>query len=90
MTGPETGAGTGGRTRTCISTRVDIGARTGAGTGERTEARIEMVLEGIESLEAYEVVREVRRKMREGGRRQGVTSNRSRKTQRPSETVASC
>ena len=30
------------------------------------------------------------RKTREGGRRQRVTSNHSRKTRRPSEAVASC
>ena len=49
-----------------------------------------MVVENRENLEIYGVVKEVGRKTREGGRRERLTSNRSCKTQRPSETVASC
>ena len=50
---------------------------TRAGNGDdRTTNRIEMRAEGRESLKTYEVVIEVMgRKTREGGRRQGVTSN---------------
>ena len=39
--------------------------------------RVEMKLEGRESLGTSEVVKEVGRKTREGGRRQRVTSNHS-------------
>ena len=53
----------------------------------RTGARIYMKLEGSERLATFEVVIEVGRKMRQGGRRQRVTSSHSRKTRRPSETV---
>ena len=83
-----TGAGTG--TRTGMSTRAGMGARTGAGTGTRIEMRVER----RDSLGTFEVVMEVLivevgRKTREGGRRQLLTSNHSRKTRRTSETVAS-
>ena len=63
-----------------------MGARTGVGTG----TRIEVIEEGRESLGTLQVVIEVGRKTREGGRRQRVNSNHSRKTRRSSETVASC
>ena len=73
--------GTKGRTRP-----QGRGREREAGTGTRIEMRV-----GVrESLGTYEVVIEVGRKTREGGRRQRVTSNRSRKTRRPSETVVSC
>ena len=49
-----------------------------------------MRMEGRESSGTYEVVIEMGGKTREGGRRERVTRNRSRKTRRPSETVASC
>ena len=49
-----------------------------------------MRVEGRESLRTYEVVIEVGRKTPEGGRRQRVSSNHSRKTPCSSETVASC
>ena len=40
----------------------------GRGNGERTGTMIDMKVEGIESRRFYEVVIEVGRKMREGGR----------------------
>ena len=49
-----------------------------------------MRVEGRENLGTSEVVIEVGWKTLEGGRRQRVISNHSRKTQRPNETVASC
>ena len=71
-----------------------MGARTGAGTEagtrERTGTRIEMGVEGRESLGTYEVEIEGVWKTQEGGRRQRVTSNRSRMTRHRTETVVSC
>ena len=84
VTGTGTRVGTGTRTGTGISTRAGMGARTGAGAG----MRIEMNVEGRESLGTFEVV--IVRKTREGGQRQPGTSYHSRKIRRPSETVASC
>ena len=66
---------------------------SGTGTGAGTGARLEMRVEERESLGTYEVVTvviEAGWKTREGGQRQLLTSNHSRKTRRPSETVASC
>ena len=63
-----------------------MGAGTGAGTGTRTERRVGRK----ESPGTYEMIAETVWKTREEGRRQRVTSSHSRKTQRPSETVASC
>ena len=84
--GTGTGAGTGMRASTGMDTRIGMGVRTGAGTGTTIETRVER----RESLGTYEMVIEVGRKTREGGRRQRVTSNLSRKTRRPSKTVESC
>ena len=83
VTGTGTRAGTGTR---MMSTR----ARMGAKARGRTETRIEMRVEGRESLGTSKVVTEIGWKTREGGRPQRVTSNHTRKTRRPSETVASC
>ena len=47
-------------------------------------------MEGRESLGTFKVVIEVGLKTRDGGRRQQVANSHSRKTQRPSDTVASC
>ena len=62
------GTGPGGYTETKMSTgmstRVGIRARTGAGTW----TRIEMRVEGRESLRTFKVVIEVDRKTRKGGR----------------------
>ena len=69
--------------------RKEMVTGTGAGAGTRMEMRVE----GRESLGTHEVVIEVGPKMREDGRRQRVTSNLSScssKNRRPSETVASC
>ena len=95
-----TGAGamvrTGGTTSTGMGTRqrIVMGARTRAGTGVETGARIrsriDKRVEGRECLGIYELVIRVGRKTREGGRRQRVASNHSRKARRPFETVASC
>ena len=75
------------RTRTSTGMGAGMKTRTSAGTGTRMEKRVE----AIERLKTYEVVVEVGRKTREGERRQQrVSSNPSRKTRRPSETVASC
>ena len=60
------GGGTGTRTRTGMSTRAGMRARTEAGTW----TRIEMEVEGRESLGTFEVVIEAietGRKTREGG-----------------------
>ena len=65
------------------------GGKNGSGNGSRDENRDEGGGER-EPGNFYEVVTEVGRKTREGGRRQRVTNNHSRKTRRPSETVASC
>ena len=78
MTGTATGAEAGTRMRTGIGTRTGMGARTRAGT------RIERRGEGKGSLGTYEIVIEVDRETREGGRHQGVTSSHSHKTRRPS------
>ena len=85
-TGMGTGTGTGGRTGTGIRTRAGMEARTEAGTG----MVIERSVERRESLGSFEVVIEVGRKTQEGERCQRVTSNHSRQTRQPSETVASC
>ena len=61
--------GTGGRTSTETSTRVEMGTRTGAGTGEKTGTIIEIKVAGRESLGIDEVVIEMGRKTRKGGRR---------------------
>ena len=85
----ETVTGTGAGTGTRMGTRTGMGKKTGAGT----RTRVEMRLERRESLGTYQVVIEVievGRKTRERGRRQRVTSSRSRKPRRPSETVAPC
>ena len=79
VTGTETGAGTGMKTRAGTSTRVGMGARTGARKG----MRIEMRVEGSESGGTYKKRIEVDRKTREGGRRQRVISNHSRKDPMP-------
>ena len=88
-----TGAGTGGRTSTGMSARVEMGARTkagtGAGTGERTGTRKEMRVKEINILGIHKVITEVGRKAREGRCRQRVARNHSRKTRCPSKTVAS-
>ena len=54
------------------------------------ETIIEMRMEERQSPGTYEVVIGVGRYTRDGGRHQRVTTNHSRKTRRPSETVASC
>ena len=84
--GTGTRVGTGMRTNTGISTGLGVGARVGAGAG----TKIEMRMEGRESLETSEKVTEAGRKAREGTLGQRVTSNYSRKTRRPSAIVASC
>ena len=76
MTGTGTGAGTGTKTSTGVITSGGMGARTGSGTG----TIIEMRVEGRESSGNFEVVIEMGRKTREGGRLQRVMSNHSRKT----------
>ena len=67
-----------------MSTKAGIEATTVASMGTITEK------ERRGGLGTYEVVIEAGRKTREGGRHQRVTSNRSRRTRRPSETVATC
>ena len=79
VTGTGTEAGTETRTSTGMRTRVAMGERTGAGTGTRVDMRVE----GRESLGTFEVAVEVDWKTREGGRRQQVTSNHNHKTRRP-------
>ena len=49
-----------------------------------------MRVEGRESLGTFKVAVEGGREKRDGEQRQRLTSNHSRKTRRPSETVASC
>ena len=81
-----TGAGTGTRVNAAMSTTAGMGARTGAGT----RTRIEMRVEGRESLRTYEGVIEVGRNMRERRRHLRVTNSDICKTRRTSETVPSC
>ena len=69
-----------------MSTGAGMEVRTGVGTG----TIIYIKVEGRESLGTSEVVLDVGRKTREGGRRQRVTSNHSRQTRCPSKTVISC
>ena len=90
MMGTGTGVETRRNTSLGISRRVKMGAGPGTGMGEKTGSRIEMRMKGRESSGTYEVVIEVSRKMREGGRGERVTSSRSRKTRHCIETVASC
>ena len=81
--GTRDGGGDGNEKEGGINTRAGTRAKAGAGT--KTVRRVE----GRQSLGTFEVVIEVGRKMRERGRRKRVNSNCSRKTRRPSETVAS-
>ena len=61
--------------------------RTRAGT----EARVNLCVEGRESLGTYEVMIEVVQETREEGRRQRATSSHShKKIRHPSDTVATC
>ena len=82
---------TGGTTSTGKGTRQSIvmGSRTragtGVGTGAKIRSRIDKRVEGRERLRIYELVIRVGRKTREGGRRQRVASNHSRKARRPFE-----
>ena len=84
--GRQGGNDDGNRDRGGDGTKIAMGARTGAETG----TRIERKAGGRESLRTYEVIIEVSRKTREGGRRQRVTSKHSCKTRRLGVAIASC
>ena len=62
----------------------------GAKVGVEIKLIIERNVEGRKSLATYEVVVEVGRKSREGGRYQRLANNQSHKTRRPSKTIALC
>ena len=82
-----TGTGTGTRMRTgmCTINRIGMEAGVEAGTGTKTKRRVE----GRKIPGTYEVIVEMGRKTRQRGWRQRGTNSQSRKTRRPSETIAS-